>query len=91
MLGILAQLPYKDNRLGISTRDEPTNVLYCDYESDSLDFTATLSGLCMGLGISVGLKRLTMVAPFFDSIEPLYIHESAEDIDNKLIKCYYYQ
>lgn len=68
LLAIIAQLPYWDNDLGLTVGHEPSNVLYLDYESDRASFEMTLSGICRGLGINSGLKRLGMVEPVADGI-----------------------
>lgn len=77
-MGILASLPFTDNSLGISTMEEPTNCLYLDYESDANDFHRTLSGLCDGLGQSVGMRRMGMAIPLADCIE---------QVKNKVAEC----
>lgn len=68
---IIAQLPYSDNSLGFTTLRKPTNVLYCDYESDRSDFERTLSGLCKGMGVYCSLYRVDMAIPIADNIEQL--------------------
>lgn len=70
-LGIIAQLPFKDNALGLITSEDFSNVLYLDYESDEAEFQRTLTGICKGLNINVGLRRLAMAQPVADSIEQL--------------------
>jgi len=71
MLSILAQLPYVDNPLGLIASDQSTNVLYLDYESDRDEFERTLSGLCKGMGQSVGIKRLQMAHKLSGAIEQI--------------------
>jgi len=84
-LGIIAQLPYKDNTLGLITQDEYSNVLYLDYESDSVEFQRTLTGISNGLGINVGLRRLGMAQPVADDIEQLRKKVSNEQVSFLII------
>jgi len=69
--GILAQLPFYDNKLRLATQSKPTNTLYLDYEADRSDFERTLSGICNGFGINIGLKRLVMAQPLSECAESL--------------------
>ena len=71
LISIIAQLPYKDNTLGLITRDESSNVLYIDYEADKSESELRLSGLCRGINRTVGLKRLQGAQPVADCIEQL--------------------
>ncbi len=80
MAGILASLPFTDNNLGIATQDQRTNTLYLDYEAERSDFERTLSGICKGFDIAVGMKRLAMSQPLADCVESLRTLVSANDI-----------
>jgi len=70
-LSIIAYLPFHDNPLGLMAPDESCPVLYLDYESDEDEFTRTLSGLCRGFNLTVGLNRLEMSTRLVSSIEQI--------------------
>lgn len=73
LLAILSQIPDYDNNLGLTMGNRPpeSGVLYLDYESDKDDFGRILSGLCQGIGLSVGIKRLSMSRSFVDCLDEL--------------------
>lgn len=79
-LALISQLPWGDNPLGLTPLEKPTNCLYLDYESDRGDFERILSGLCLGLGINIGVKRLPMAAPLADYTEQLGNRISEDNI-----------
>ena len=79
-LALISQLPWGDNPLGLTPLEKPTNCLYLDYESDRGDFERILSGLCLGLGINIGVKRLPMGVPLADYTEQLGNRISEDNI-----------
>lgn len=79
-LAILAQLPYRDNNLQLTTQETPTNVLYADYEADRGDFVRVLSGLCKGFDQFVNIHRLAMATPLPDIIDQLKAEIKASNI-----------
>ena len=70
-LSIVAYLPFDNNKLGLIAPEVSSPVLYLDYESDEDEFTRTLSGLCRGFELSVGLNRLQMSQKVSSLIEQL--------------------
>jgi hypothetical protein len=75
------QLPWHDNRLGLTPLNDSTVCLYLDYEDDEISFRKRLSALEKGLGEGiVSIYRRKMTAPLADSIDSLQ-----RIIDNKKI------
>jgi len=69
-LGILTQLPYPDNPLGLLP--QRANVLYLDYESDEVEFRKRLTLLGNGLGVSpVPILYRECELPLVDDIDHL--------------------
>jgi DNA-directed RNA polymerase specialized sigma24 family protein len=69
-LGILVQLPYPDNPLGLLP--QRANVLYLDYESDEAEFRKRLTLLGNGLGVSpVPVLYRECELPLVDDIDHL--------------------
>jgi DNA-directed RNA polymerase specialized sigma24 family protein len=69
-LGILTQLPYPDNPLGLLP--QRANVLYLDYEADETEFRKRLTLLGNGLGVSpVPILYRECELPLVDDIDHL--------------------
>ena len=72
VIGYIIQLPYYDNALGLTPKNESRLCLYLDYEDDSDSFRRRWSALERGFGrgaMSIFYKRMT--SPLYDSTERL--------------------
>ena len=81
VVAFTVQLPFKDNKLGLTTNGESTKVLYLDYEDDSSSFQKRWSAIEKGFKTSpmpILYKRMT--APLADSIDQLRSIVSDKDI-----------
>jgi hypothetical protein len=70
VVAYLVQLPYSNNKLGLTTPVDPAPCLYLDYEDDPSSFRKRWSALERGLGqgaVSILYRRMT--APLADSVE----------------------
>jgi hypothetical protein len=73
VIAYVAQLPYLDNKLGLTTGKESAICLYLDYEGDELTLRKRWSAIRKGFGIEpiMDIRYLRMTTPLADSIESL--------------------
>jgi len=81
-IGYIVQLPYRDNKLGLTTAENSTCCLYLDYEDDSSDFGKRWSAISQGWGIKAAMPMLyrRMTSPLADSVESLQSIIADKDI-----------
>jgi hypothetical protein len=82
VVAYVAQLPYADNPLGLTTSKESAISLFCDYEDDSLSFRKRWAAIQRGFGIEAMMPILyrRMATPVADSIESLGEIKRSENI-----------
>jgi len=73
VIGYVAQLPYRDNNLGLIAAKESTRCLYLDYEDDPSSFRKRWGATQRGFGIKAPMPILyqRMTAPLTDAVEQL--------------------
>jgi hypothetical protein len=73
VIAFIVQLPYPDNKLGLTTASESAYCLYADYEDDESSFTKRWTAIQNGFGVQARMpifyKRMTTSLP--DSVDSL--------------------
>jgi hypothetical protein len=76
----IVQLPMHDNPLGFETLDNPTRVLYLDYEDTGDNFRKRLSALRQGMGVTIPILYRHMATPLSLAVEQLQQIKNDYDI-----------